>query len=129
MSRIKTIWPRSAQPVTGIVGSAFCRGVTASATDTVIRVDRLLELQKLYHETVRNAGGRGLIIELVDLLIGRPYLTIPQAATRSGKTYPAVKTAINRIMEFGILAEVTGKSYGRTDTAGSVMAIYSAPSV
>ena len=109
--------------------SFFAEGIAASATDTVIRVDRLLELQKLYHEAVRNAGGRGLIIELVDLLIGMPYLTIPQAAARTGKTYPAAKTAINRLMELGILAEVTGKSYGRTYTAGAVMAIYSAPSV
>lgn len=109
--------------------SFFADGIAASATDTVERVDRLLELQKRYHEIVHKAGGRGLIVELADLLIGMPYLTIPQAATRTGKTYPAVKTAINRLVELGILAEVTGKTYGRTYTASAVMAIYSAPSI
>ena len=104
----------------------FAAGIAASATDTVNRVDQLLTLQKEYHETVRKCGGRGLITELVDLLIGLPYLSIPQAAKRTGKTYPAAKSALDRLVGLDILRS-TGETYGRRYVAQAVMRIYSAP--
>jgi Fic family protein len=105
----------------------FAQGLAASAIDTVQRVDALLELQRRYAKTVREAGGRGLIAEVVDLLIGRPFVSIRQVSDLTGKTHPAVSTAFGRLIDLGILTEVTGKSYGRLYMATEVMAIYSSP--
>jgi hypothetical protein len=47
---------------------------------------------------------------------GTPHRQFP----RTGPTYPAARTAIKRLVELVIVAEVTGKSYGRTYTASAV---------
>ena len=105
----------------------FADGVAASATDTVQRVDALLELRRSYHEIVRQDGGRGIISEVADLLIGLPFVSITQLATPTGRTFPAVNTAVKRLVRLGILTEATGNRYGRLFMAPAVMRIYSAP--
>lgn len=105
----------------------FADGVAASATDTVQRVDALLELQRSYHEIIRADGGRGVIAEVADLLIGLPFVSVTQLSGAIGRTFPAVNTAVKRLVRLGILTEATGKTYGRLYMAPAVMHIYAAP--
>lgn len=105
----------------------LCHGVAASATDTVERIDALLKLQRSYQETIRAMGGRGVISEVADLLIGLPWVSISQLARKTGRTFPAVNTAVERLVGLGILEEATGRTYGRLFVAPAVMQIYSAP--
>lgn len=97
----------------------FAEGIEASAIDTALRIEDLIELQSRYHETIRNAGARGLIRDIADFVIGNPYVTIPNLAVATGKTYQGVSTAVRRLVELGILEQLK---------AGGVMA-FRAPEV
>lgn len=105
----------------------FASGLAASATDTVERAAELFDLQQSYQQQVRQGGGRGLILDIAELLIGSPYVSVRQLCELTGKTFPAVNTAVKRLVDLGILREVTGRSYGRIYRASEAMRIYSRP--
>ena len=83
----------------------FAAGIEESALDTAARMMDLLALQHRFHDQIREAGARGVIRDIVDVLIGSPYVTIPSLTAATGKTYPAVKSAVEKLMEMGILDE------------------------
>lgn len=88
----------------------FAKGIEESAQDTALRMTRLLDVQAGFHERLREAGAKGVVRDIVDFIIGTPYVTIPLLASETGRTYPAVKTAVLRLAELGILQERPGTS-------------------
>jgi Fic family protein len=107
--------------------SFFAEGIETSANDSADRIRRLLELQISYHERLRAAGARGAVRDIADLLIGSPYVNIPNLRDATGLTYQAVSNAVRKLEEVGILEQrnVPGIMVFR---APDVVAIISAPS-
>ncbi len=107
--------------------SFFAEGIETSANDSADRIRRLLELQNSYHERLRAAGARGAVRDIADLLIGSPYVNIPNLRDSTGLTYQAVSNAVRKLEELGILEQrnVPGVMAFR---APDVVAIISAPS-
>ncbi len=107
--------------------SFFAKGIEVSANDSADRIRRLLELQSSYHERLRVAGARGAVRDIVDLLVGSPYVNIPNLRDATGLTYQAVSNAVRKLEELGILEQrkVPGIMAFR---APEVVAIVSAPS-
>jgi Fic family protein len=107
--------------------SFFAEGIEASAVDSAERIRRLLELQNDYHERLRDAGARGAVRDIADMLIGRPYVNIPNLRDATGLTYQAVSNAVRKLTELGILEQrnVPGMLAFR---APAVVDIISAPS-
>lgn len=107
--------------------SFFAEGIEVSANDSADRIRRLLELQSDYHERLRAAGARGAVRDIADLLIGSPYVNIPNLRDATGLTYQAVSNAVRKLEELGILEQrkVPGVMAFR---ASDVVAIVSAPS-
>jgi len=107
--------------------SFFAEGIEMSANDSADRIRRLLELQSSYHERLRSAGARGAVRDIADLLIGSPYVNIPNLRDATGLTYQAVSNAVRKLEELGILEQraVPGVMAFR---APEVVAIVSAPS-
>lgn len=85
----------------------FATGIEASAIDTANQVSNLLAVQADYQERLRTASARGVIRDIADFLIGNPYVTIPLLAEATGRTYPAVKTAVEKLIELDVLVEVS----------------------
>lgn len=104
----------------------FTRGVEESAIDTARRVDRLLAIQQQYIAALQDAGARGVIRDIAELLIGSPWITVPRLASVLGKTHPAINTAVMRLVELGILTGPFG-SYNRQFVALDVWETLSAP--
>lgn len=107
--------------------SFFADGIEASAVDSAERIRRLLELQTQYHERLREAGARGAVRDIADLLIGRPYVNIPTLRDATGLTYQAVSNAVKKLTELGILEQRTVPGV-MAFRAPEVVEIISAPS-
>jgi len=86
----------------------FCKRVSESCRDSILAADRLINLQAEYRakasETTRSAS----TLTLIDALFDKTAISITEAASRLGVTYPAAKNAIDRLVELGILKEISG---------------------
>ena len=72
------------------------------------------------------ANIRGVATRITEDLIGYPMITPTAAASRNDVTYPAANTAVNRLVQLGILEERTGRQYGRVFAARQVLNIINA---
>jgi len=70
---------------------------------------------------LKSNGAKGLILDIVDDLIGYPVLTVSEAAKLHNVTYAAANSVFRRLAEVGVLTEGTGRSYGRVFTCPSVI--------
>ncbi len=104
----------------------FCDAVVAQADNAVVKIEDLLAARQEMLEQLRLARVRGVAIDIVDSLIGYPYITVSQAAALHGVTYPPANHAIRKLVSMGILAEATGQSYGRIFVAPRLRAIFTA---
>ena len=84
----------------------FAEGVTASADETANRLRQLLEVQKDFHRRLQDAHVRGVARDIVDLIIGDPFVNVPHLADATGKTYQAVSNAVHRLEEVRVLDQV-----------------------
>ncbi|MGA0568553.1 Fic family protein [Rathayibacter sp. KR2-224] len=105
----------------------FARAIEVSAIDSADRIRRLLDLQSRYHEILREAGARGAVRDIVDILIGSPFVNIPNLRDATGMTYQAVSNAVHRLVELGILEQRQSAGVMAFRTP-AVVEIVSAPS-
>ena len=101
----------------------FAEGIQSSALDTAERLRQLLALQQEIREQLRHSNARGVIRDIAELLVGVPYVTIPLLAERTGKTYPAVKTAVDRLLELKILEPTASSGVAKAFVARRVVDI------
>ena len=104
----------------------FAEGIEASALDTALRVDRLLEVQERYAGILRDASAAGLIRDLAESLIAYPYIDVSRTAARLNSTFPTVNKSVARLVALGILRERTGRTYGRLFEAPDVVEVLTA---
>jgi len=88
----------------------FAQGLEASAIDTARRLEALLAVQERFHEILREAKARGIVRDIVDHLIGSPFVNIRTLASLTGATYQAASTAANKLVDLGILEETFTQS-------------------
>jgi Fic family protein len=105
----------------------FARGLEASATDTAHRVDALLRLQEQYLSLVRASATQGVVRDIAESLIAYPYLDVPATVRRTGRTSQAILTAMNKLLELGVLAERPPAGRRRRFVALDVVRVLSAP--
>lgn len=101
----------------------FASGIEASAADTARRVDDLLNVQAAYARQLREAGATGVVRDIAESLVGYPFVTISTLTDRTGRTFQAVSTAVNRLVDLGILRERTGRSHNRVFEAVDVVRV------
>lgn len=102
----------------------FCEAVETQAHNAVKKIEDLLAVRQEMAEQLRQKRVRGVAVDIVDSLIGYPYITVGTAANLHNVTYPPANNAIGKLVEMGILQEVTGESYGRIFVAPKVRAIF-----
>ena len=87
--------------------------VAAQADDAVNRIDDLTQACSDFLDLLRADKAKGVVLEIVNDLIGYPIITPTQAANLHQVTYPPASKAIERLERLGIVKEITGRSYGR----------------
>lgn len=105
----------------------FFTAVAAQADDAVSRIDSLMEARSDFLDLLRADRAKGVVLEIVDDLIGYPIITPAQAARLHQVTYPPAARAIERLERLGVLKEITGRTYGRVFACERVMRIVDRP--
>lgn len=101
----------------------FLRGVTEQAMDAVGRANRLLGLREAYRGNLVQARQSALLLMLIDALFEHPAMTIDMAAKRMNVTRRAASQHIYRLVDAGMLTEITGRQRGRVYIADEIRSI------
>lgn len=103
--------------------SFFCEALTEQAREAIDRVHALLAWRSNTIEKLRVSNHKGLILEIAEGLISQPTLNVNSVVASSGKTTAAANTAVNKLVDEGVLVEVTGAKYNRIFQAVDVIRI------
>ena len=104
----------------------FCRAVATQADDAIGRATKLGELRQKYVRAVTRKRTSALVVQLIDLLFVQPVVQPPLLARRLKVAVQTGQKHINRLVESGILVEVTGGNYGRRYLAREILQVVEA---
>jgi Fic family protein len=104
----------------------FLAGVRETAEGAVSTAQRLVALFSADRERIVPTGRRaGSALRIHDALRSRPVTTVQDASARSGLSFPAAASALERLIELGIAREMTGKRRNRVFAYDRYLAILS----
>jgi Fic family protein len=101
----------------------FAEAVRDQAGDAVRRIDRIVDLGSHITSRLKEAAVRGLALGIAESLIGYPVISVRAAADLHQVTFQGANRAIARLVEEGVLQEVTGR---RSDRLFVCQSIYEA---
>jgi len=104
----------------------FLRGVAEQSKDAVSRANQLQDLSAHYRERLQKTKASAALIKLAEALFNRPMLTVADAQKILGHSQPSAQRNIDKLVQAGILAEITGRQRGRVFAAPEVMAVVEA---
>jgi Fic family protein len=105
----------------------FCEALSAQAQDAETRIRELLAWRDDTTEMLRERKVKGVALDITAKLIEFPSLTVKAEADAHSVSVQAANNAVSRLVEFGVLEEVTGKSYNRVFQAPAVLQILFRP--
>jgi Fic family protein len=101
-----------------------CVNIKGSLKQRALRqIQALKELQAEYWERVRKERAGKRLSQAVNALFSSPILTIRQLEKQMGIHYLAAERCMRRLVELGMLREITGKARNRVYQADEVMKI------
>ena len=104
----------------------FLQGVAEQARSAGELSTRLLDLREDYRTRVQAARRSALPLRLIDDLFASPYLTVPIAAGRLNVTQRSAGLNISKLVDLGIVVEITGRQRYRVFEAFEVVQMLSA---
>lgn len=103
--------------------SLFCRAVREQAIAHVGVVGRLTDWSTDTRQRINDRGWSGTIVRVADSLIEWPVITMRWVADTYGVSPPTAKGVVDRLVDIGVLTELTGRSYGMIFGAHGVIEI------
>ena len=88
----------------------FLDAIEAQAADAVTRAEELADLRERYRAAL--AGSRSRAVELVDIALAQPILTVRFTREEMGISQPGAANLLRQLTDLGILSEV-GEGRGR----------------
>lgn len=102
----------------------FLDGVHEQADDAVTKIKALQKTRENYQEMFKSERVRGKLSDLVDYFISTPISTIPQAKEASELgSYSMMQNYFDKLMQYDIIEEVTGKERNRVYVASEILKI------
>jgi len=101
----------------------FLRGVAEQAEDAIVRANKLQKLSSEYRDQLQASRSSAALLKLADRLFKTPIITVQAATKILGYSQPSAQHNIDRLVEAGILQEVTGGQRGRIYVANRIMGI------
>lgn len=99
----------------------FLQGVVDQSQDAIQRTDHLLALWQVYRNKLQEARSSALLLQIVDRLFEYPVLSIPAAAVFLNVTHRSAAKIIGRLVDTGILMEMTGRERSRLYAAKEII--------
>ena len=103
----------------------FLRAIIAQARDAILNIQQLMDLKQKYDEQLRSKKASASVLQLLDLLLANPWVTITKVQDYLGVTYPPAKKAVEYLVSVGILREVENKERNRLFVAHEINDIVS----
>ncbi len=101
----------------------FLSAVEEQSRDVVWRTGDLLALRKQYRSRFESARSSALLLALVDDLFETPVLMIPRVAKRLKITHRAAMLNVRKLVDAGVVEEVTGRERNRIFVAKGILKI------
>jgi Fic family protein len=101
----------------------FMRCIAEQSKAALDKTILLLELGQRTVGQLRQAGVRGMALEIAESLIGYPYLTVRTAAEMTDKTYQGASNAVAKLLDHEVLRPLPGDWYPQVYYAPEVFAI------
>lgn len=105
----------------------FLTAVAVQAKGAVERAKNLRDLRDHYREQVTSAGSSVLLSALVDHFFNMPALTVRQAEHRLDVSYRTASKCVDKLVEAGIVNEVTGRARDRIYVAQEILTLLTKP--
>jgi len=99
----------------------FLRGVYQSATEANDHAIALLKMRQRYHRQFQKGRSSALVIRLIDRLFQTPTITINEAAKLLDVSHQAAAGNIRKLVEKGILVEMTGRQRNQIFLATEIL--------
>lgn len=99
----------------------FLQGVAEQARDAVRRSDNLLQLWRRYRRQLQETSSSALALRLVDELFASPATSMPVLVKRFQITQRSAQLTIDRLVNAGVLKEVTGRRRDRVYVAPEIL--------
>ena len=99
----------------------FLQGVAEQSRDAVVRSGLLLKLRQQYRDKAQTARASALPLLLIDELFQVPALTISTARRRLDVTHVSAQRSVERLVDLGILEEITGQPRNRFYLAREIL--------
>lgn len=104
----------------------FLEGVAVTADDAVTTARSLVAAFESDAARVRELGRQaGSALRVHEALKARPVAALPEVAERTGLSYPAAASAMDNLVELGIVRELTGKKRNRVYAYSSYLDLLS----
>ena len=101
----------------------FLEGVAAGSTDVIDRARKMIGLRQEYHRRLQVTRSSALLLKLVDHLFESPAIRITMAQEHLGVTFRAASLNVQKLVDAGILHEVTGRARDRVFVAREILAL------
>jgi len=101
----------------------FLTGIIEIASDSAQQASALIQLREDYREKMKH---KAKALMLIDYLLTNPYVTVARARKILDVSQPTAQSAITALADAGILAEQTGRSWGRVYVAKPILDIIDA---
>lgn len=105
----------------------FLIGVAEQAHKATQRSHRLLDLLERHQEWAASVSRSRNLADLIALLFEQPVISVADVRNRLGVTSRAANQLVQRLVDQGMLTEVTGRQRNRRFAAREILAIISPP--
>lgn len=103
--------------------SYFCQAIAEQAADAEARIRALLAWRDATLTMLRTTRVKGVAIAVTEKLIEYPTVTVKNIAESHNVSAQAANNAVTRLVDLGVLSEITGRNYNRVFSAPAVFDI------
>lgn len=101
----------------------FCNAISEQAADAEARIRALLTWRDSTLAMLRTRRVKGVAIAVTEKLIEYPTVTVKSIAVSHNVSAQAANNAVTRLVDLGVLNEITGRNYNRVFSAPAVFNI------
>jgi Fic family protein len=105
----------------------FAQAVEVQAREGLATIKQLLSIRDRMVTELRAKGMRGSPIEVAEVLIGYPVIDVPTVRSLIGKSFQAANQTVGKLIDHGMLQEITGRRQDRLYVAPEVFLTINRP--
>lgn len=106
----------------------FFKAISSQSLDAMVRIERLVQLRLSYQDRLRTERAASRLMQTLDVLFERPILNIRQLEAALKVPYRTAQRYVEKLVEIGILREVTYRARNRIYRADEILKALESPS-